>query len=76
VYVNHRPVFGVGKEHIEQAFQTLSVMADEGGQGEGTLTREQLLYALENLGARPANPARRASRHESAPPRRTCSPRA
>lgn len=62
VYVNHRPVFGVGKEHIEEAFQTLSVMADEGGQGDGTLSREQLLYALENLGGRGSQAGGRASR--------------
>lgn len=52
MYVNHRPVFGVGKEHIEQAFATLALMADEGRESQGTLTREQLVYALENLGAR------------------------
>jgi len=51
LYVNHRPVFGVGKEHIEQAFAALNVMGDSGEGGEGSkLSREQLLYALENLG--------------------------
>lgn len=54
MYVNHRPVFGVGKEHIEEAFNTLSdaLVGGGGGEAKGALSREQLLYALENLGAR------------------------
>lgn len=54
VYVNHRPVFGVGKEHIEEAFKMLSdaLVGGGGGEAKGALSREQLLYALENLGAR------------------------
>lgn len=25
LYINHRPVFGIGKEHIEKAFRTLGI---------------------------------------------------
>lgn len=36
IYVNHRPVFGIGKEHIQRAFETLGV-----GEGE-SMEWEQL----------------------------------
>lgn len=39
-YVNHRPIFGVSKEQIADAFSTLSV------DGAGTLSRDSLLRAL------------------------------
>ena len=40
MYVNHRPIFGVSKEQIAQAFAAISV------DGSGSLSRESLLRAL------------------------------
>ena len=40
MYVNHRPIFGVSKEQIAEAFATLSV------DGGGMLSRDSLLRAL------------------------------
>jgi len=40
MYVNHRPIFGVSKEQIADAFATLSV------DGGGALSRDALLRAL------------------------------
>ena len=40
MYVNHRPIFGVSKEQIAQAFATLSA------DGSGALSRDALLKAL------------------------------
>jgi len=40
MYVNHRPIFGVSKEQIADAFSVLSM------DGQGTLSRDSLLRAL------------------------------
>ena len=40
MYVNHRPIFGVSKEQIADAFAALSV------DGSGILSRDSLLRAL------------------------------
>eukprot|EP00455_Lapot_gusevi_P017112 TRINITY_DN1903_c0_g1_i2.p1 TRINITY_DN1903_c0_g1~~TRINITY_DN1903_c0_g1_i2.p1 ORF type:complete len:249 (-),score=59.15 TRINITY_DN1903_c0_g1_i2:45-791(-) len=45
LYVNHRPVFHVGKEEIREAFK---VLAD----GQAYMSREMLLSKLQNLGER------------------------
>jgi len=43
MYVNHRPVFGVSKEQIGEAFETLAP------DGSGTLSREALLKVLNSF---------------------------
>lgn len=40
LYVNHRPVFGISKEQIQEAFETIGVDMD------GKMPREALLRAL------------------------------
>lgn len=44
-------MFGVGKEHIEEAFKALNLMNEGDDELGGKVSREHLLYSLENLGA-------------------------
>lgn len=44
LYVNHRPVFGIGKDHIEEAFEAL------GCEPGDTVSRDALLQALMGSG--------------------------
>ena len=47
LFVNHRPVYGIGKNNIEEAFNAL--LGEEFKDG-GSLTKEQLLGALQQNG--------------------------
>ena len=48
LFVNHRPVYGIGKNNIEDAFKNLlETDAETGLEG---LTRDQLLAELQNNG--------------------------
>ena len=44
LYVNHRPVFGIGRDHIEEAFEAL------GAEPGDTVPKEALLQALTSSG--------------------------
>jgi len=54
LYVNHRPVFGVGKEQIDAAFETLVAPAAgaSGGAGGGGMAWEELSKLLRTEGER------------------------
>jgi len=43
LFVNHRPVYGIGKNNIEEAFQAL--LKDDYKEG-GTISRDELLKLL------------------------------
>ena len=48
LFVNHRPVYGIGKNNIEDAFKAL--MEDSEDVGQGGIHRETLLNELRNNG--------------------------
>jgi hypothetical protein len=51
MYVNHRPVFHVGKDDIRDAFKTLVASnAHAHGSDSATLARDQLLSRLQQSG--------------------------
>lgn len=47
LFVNHRPVYGIGKNNIQEAFAGL--LSSEGAARVGTLTRGKLLINLTSL---------------------------
>ena len=49
LYVNHRPVFGVGKGQIEAAFGTLS-SDNNGGSGSGGIAWDEMARMLQSEG--------------------------
>ena len=50
VYINHRPVFGLNPDQLEQAFRVLGGPDD---QGNCSVDRGHLLYLLQNKGTAP-----------------------
>ena len=51
LFVNHRPVYGIGKNNIEDAFQALLADSENGGEGsENAMIREELVALLTGEG--------------------------
>lgn len=50
LFVNHRPVYGIGKNNIEKAFNALLMSKTDGDYTSGKLTREDLINMLGNEG--------------------------
>ena len=50
LFVNHRPVYGIGKNNIEDAFNALLQSKTDGDYNSGKLSRRELIAALENEG--------------------------
>ena len=46
LFVNHRPVYGIGKNNIEEAFNALIMTKSTGDYNSGKLSREELISAL------------------------------
>ena len=47
VYINHRPVFGLSSDQLEQAFR---VLGEPDAEGNPSIDRGHLLYLLQNKG--------------------------
>jgi len=47
LFVNHRPVYGIGKNNIEEAFNALLMTKANGDYNSGKLSRDELLSALQ-----------------------------
>ena len=51
LFVNHRPVYGIGKNNIEDAFQALLADSENGDVGsDGAMIREELVALLTGEG--------------------------
>lgn len=48
LFVNHRPVYGIGKNNITEAFQAL--LAKDNAHGEEAIDKRSLLRSLEREG--------------------------
>lgn len=49
LFVNHRPVYGIGKNNIDEAFTSLCTDVKDGGVGDGYLSKGKYYFQISNF---------------------------